>query len=45
MQERLRWKDTEITLNTEIKVNVISQHFAMKLKLKFIKNVKLSQSE
>ena len=28
-----------------MKVNVISQHFAMKLELKFMKNVKLPQPE
>ena len=45
MQEGLRWKDTEAILNTEAEVNVISQHFAMELKLKSIKDVKLPQPE
>ena len=45
VQERLRWKNTEVTLNIEAEVNIISQCFTMKLKLKFMKNVKLSQPE
>ena len=45
VQEKSKWKNIKITLNTEAEVNVISQYFAMKLKLKFMKNVKLSQSE
>ena len=43
VQERSSWKDTKATLNTEAEVNVISQHFTMKLELKLIKNVKLPQ--
>ena len=45
VQKRSKWKNTEITLDTEIKMNIISQHFAIKLKLKFMKDVKLPQSE
>ena len=45
MQEKSSWKNTEATLNTEAEMNIISQHFAIKLELKFMKNVKLSQSK
>ena len=45
VQERSRWKDTKATLNTEAEVNVISQCFAMKLELEFMKDVELSQPE
>ena len=45
VQKGSKWKDTVIILNTEAEVNVISQCFTMKLELKFIKNVKLSQPE
>ena len=45
MQEKSNWKDTKAILNTEAKVNIISQCFAMKLGLKLIKNMKLPQPE
>ena len=45
VQEKLRWKNTEVILNTKAEMNIIFQCFAMKLKLKFMKNVKLSQPE
>ena len=43
MQEGSSWKDTEATLDTEMKVNIISQHFAMELGLEPMKDVKLPQ--
>ena len=45
VQERSRWKNIKATLNTKTEMNIISQCFAIKLKLKLIKNVKLPQSE
>ena len=45
VQESLRWRDTKTTLNTEAEMNIISQCFAIKLKLKFMKNVELPQPE
>ena len=45
VQKGSRWKDTEATLNTGAEVNIISQHFVMKLELKSIKDVELSQSK
>ena len=45
VQKRSRWKDIKVTLNTEAEMNVISQHFAIELELKSMKNVKLPQSE
>ena len=45
VQEGSRWKGIEATLDTGAEVNVIFQHFAMKLELEFMKNVKLPQSE
>ena len=45
VQKRLKWKNTEVILNTGTEVNIISQCFAIKLKLKSMKNVKLSQPE
>ena len=45
VQERSRWKDIKATLDTGAEVNVISQHFAMKLRLKFMKDVELPQPE
>ena len=41
VKKKSKWKDTKAILNTEVKMNVIFQCFAMKLKLKFIKDVKL----
>ena len=45
VQDGSRWRDTEATLDTGAEVNVISQHFAMKLGLESMENVKLPQPE